>query len=162
MIMNYIIRKATLKDLPTLLEFEQGVIEAERPLDTTIKDGEINYYNISELITYENSAVFVVEINTKIVASGYAKIKNDRHYLKHKKQGYLGFMFVPQSHRGKGLNKLIIEALLKWCKEKDVYEIRLDVYEENLHAIRAYEKVGFKKHMINMRLDLQDFDSKQP
>lgn len=156
--MNTIVRKATLNDLPTLLWFEQGVIEAERPMDFTIKEGEINYYNIPELISSDESDVFVVEIDNKIVASGYAKIKDDRHYLKHKNHGYLGFMFVPNEYRGKGLNKLIIDALFQWCKERNIFEIRLDVYDKNPSAIRAYEKVGFKKHMINMRLDIEDLD----
>jgi ribosomal protein S18 acetylase RimI-like enzyme len=154
--MHYITRKAILKDVPTLLEFEQGVIEAERPFDPTIKAGQITYYNISELINNSESEVFVVEKDTHIVASGYAKIKGDRHYLKHDKIGYLGFMFVHKAHRGHGLNQLIINELLKWCKERQVFEIRLDVYEDNLTAIKAYEKVGFKKHMINMRLNISD------
>lgn len=153
-----IVRKATLDDLPALLIFEQGVIEAERPFDPTIKSGHINYYDISELITNNDSEVFVVELNNEIVASGYAKIKTDRHYLKHKHQGYLGFMFVPNKHRGKQLNKLIIDALLKWCKSRNIFEIRLDVYEDNISAINAYMKVGFKKHMINMRLDIEHLD----
>jgi ribosomal protein S18 acetylase RimI-like enzyme len=154
--MNYITRKAILKDLPTLLDFEQGVIEAERPFDPTIKAGPITYYDISELITNDESEVFVVEKDNLIVASGYAKIKGDRHYLKHDKIGYLGFMFVEKTHRGLGLNQLIINELLKWCKERKIFEIRLDVYEDNLTAIKAYEKVGFKKHMINMRLNINN------
>lgn len=154
--MTPIIRKATLKDLPTLLSFEQGLIEAERPFDPTIKSGHISYYDISKLITNTNSEVFVAEIDDKIVASGYAKIKPDRHYLKHKQQGYLGFMFVPEAYRGNQLNKLIINALLNWCKEQQVFEIRLDVYQDNLAAIKAYEKTGFKKHMINMRLNIEN------
>lgn len=153
-----IVRKATLDDLPSLLLFEQGVIEAERPFDPTIKSGDINYYDISELITNNDSDVFVVEVNNEIVASGYAKIKTDRHYLKHIHQGYLGFMFVPKHHRGKQLNKLIIDALLKWCKSRNIFEIRLDVYDDNISAINAYEKVGFKKHMINMRLDIENIN----
>ncbi|MFT5437448.1 MAG: hypothetical protein ACI840_002102, partial [Ulvibacter sp.] len=88
--MNYIVRKANLKDVPILLDFEQGVIEVERPMDSTLQDGRISYYDITELITSENSEVFVVEIDTKIVASGYAKIMKDKTYLKHDKQGYLG------------------------------------------------------------------------
>ncbi len=156
--MSTTIRKANLNDIDVLLEFEQSLIIAERPFDPTIKKGHINYYDISDLIKNENSEVFVVEINDKIVASGYAKIKLDRHYLKHNKLGYLGFMFVDKRHRGKQLNKLIIDALLKWCKAKHVYEIRLDVYEDNLPAIKAYEKVGFKKHMINMRLGIKNID----
>lgn len=156
--MANIIRKATLDDLPVLREFEQGLIQAERPIDPTIKNGNISYYDLSEFIRNDDSALFVVENNGQIVASGYAKIIDDKHYLKHNKQGYLGFMFVPEIHRGNGFNKLIVDALLDWCRSQAVYEIRLDVYDENLPAIRAYEKAGFKKHLVNMRLHLDDLD----
>jgi len=65
---------------------------------------------------------------------------------------------VSENHRGKQLNKHIIDALLQWCKSRNIFEIRLDVYEDNIPAIKAYEKVGFKKHMINMRIDIKSFD----
>lgn len=154
--MSIIVRKANLEDLPILLEFEQGVIKAERPFDPTIKEGNIVYYNIPDLISNPNSDIFVVEIENHIVASGYAKVKSDRHYLKHECQGYLGFMFVTDHHRGKQLNKLIIDALLEWCKSRNIFEIRLDVYPDNVSAIKAYEKIGFKRHMINMRLNIEN------
>lgn len=154
--MQPIVRKATLEDIPILLEFEQGLIKAERPMDPTIKDGKISYYNVSEFIKNDDSELYVVELNGEIVASGYAKIKPDRHYLKHRKQGYLGFMFVPENHRGKGYNKLIMDALIQWCKDRDIFEIRLDVYDVNNSAIRAYEKAGLKKHLITMRMNLND------
>ena len=156
--MKPIVRKATLRDLPILLEFEQGLINAERPMDVTIKEGIISYYDISEFIKNDDSELYVVELNKKIVASGYAKIRPDRSYLKHVNQAYLGFMFVPKIHRGNGYNKLIMDVLLKWCKERKIFEIRLDVYDANNSAIKAYEKVGFKKHMVNMRLDIGNLD----
>ena len=111
---------------------------------------------VRELITSPNSEVFVAEIENEILASGYAKIKTDRHYLKHEKQGYLGFMYVSEDHRGKQLNKHIIDALLQWCKSRNIFEIRLDVYDDNFPALSAYQKVGFKKHMMNMRLDIEN------
>ena len=154
--MATLVRKATLNDLPVLLDFEQGLIEAERPMDPTIKDGKIGYYDISGFINGDNSDVYVVEKDGEIVASGYALIKPDRHYLKHEVQGHLGFMFVPEHHRGNGYNSLIVDALKAWCKERGVYELRLTVYEQNPGAIRAYEKVGFERHLITMRLDLRD------
>ncbi len=150
------VRKAKLSDLPALLEFEQGLIKAERPMDPTIQEGKISYYDISEFIKQDNSDVFVVEIADEIVASGYVKIKPDRHYLNFEEMGYLGFMFVPVQYRGRGLNKLIIDALLNWCRERGIDEIRLDVYDVNEPAIKAYEKAGFKKHMITMRMNLKD------
>jgi RimJ/RimL family protein N-acetyltransferase len=156
--MKPILRKATLEDVPILMDFMKGIVDAERPMDVTIKEGEVIYYDLSEIINNVDSELFVVELNNELVASGYAKIKEDRHYLKHSKQGYLGFMFVPEKYRGQGYNKLIVDALLNWCKSRDVYEIRLDVYDENPSAIRAYEKAGFKKHMINMRLDIRNLD----
>ena len=156
--MNPITRKATLSDLPILLEFEQSLIEAERPMDSQIKDGDISYYSISDLIKESESEVYIVEVENEIVASGYAKIKDDYDYLKHKKQGYLGFMFVPEKHRGNGYNQLVLDALLAWCKKRDVFEIRLDVYDVNEPALKAYSKAGFKKHLINMRLDIENID----
>ena len=153
-----IIRIATIDDLPVLLKFEQGIIEAERHFDPTIQEGNITYYDISELITSPYSEVFVAEIDKEIVASGYAKIKPDRHYLKHTKQGYLGFMYVSEIYRGKQLNKYIIDALLTWCKSHNIFEIRLDVYQDNIPAIKAYEKVGFSKHLMNMRLDIENLN----
>ena len=154
--MNPILRIANLDDLPTLLEFEQRLIKAERPMDPSIKDGDISYYDISEMIKATNSEVFVVELDHDIVASGYAKIIDDRPYLKHTKQGYLGFMYVPEEHRGKGLNKLILDALIDWCKARNIFEIRLDVYDVNETAIKAYKKSGFKNYLINMRFDIED------
>ncbi|MCZ6593829.1 MAG: GNAT family N-acetyltransferase [Bacteroidetes bacterium] len=125
-------------------------------MDPSIKDGDISYYDISEMIKATNSEVFVVELDDEIVASGYAKIIDDRPYLKHAKQGYLGFMFIPEEHRGKGLNKLILNALIDWCKARNVFEIRLDVYDVNKTAIKAYKKSGFKNYLINMRFDIED------
>ncbi len=152
----YRVRKARLEDLPVLLEFEQGLIEAERPMDPTIREGKISYYDVGEFIRSEDAEVLVVEEDGKILASGYARIKPDRHYLKHERMGYLGFMFVPEEHRGKGLNGLIVEKLIDWCRKRGLNEIRLDVYTVNEPAIRAYEKAGFKKHLITMRLNTEE------
>ena len=51
---NIIIRPARQEDLPVLLEFEQGVIEAERPMDATLKSEKINYYDIAAMIDDDN------------------------------------------------------------------------------------------------------------
>ncbi len=155
----YTVRKATLEDLPVLLEFEQGLIQAERPMDPTIKEGKISYYDVGEFIRSEDAEVYVVEREGEILASGYARIMPDRHYLKHDRMGHLGFMFVPEEHRGQGLNQLIIKKLIEWCKSKGLNEIRLTVYQSNEPALRAYEKAGFRRHLVTMRLNTEESDS---
>ena len=147
------IRKATLDDLPVLLNFEQEIIKAERPFDVTIKEGSISYYDIGEMIQDPKAHIVVAEVEGKIVASGYAIPKKGRHYLNHEFYAYLGFMYTDEDYRGLGINAMIVEELKKWSNQKGFKEIRLTVYDENLPAIKAYEKVGFKKHIIEMRLE---------
>jgi len=156
--MKPIVRLATKNDLTVLDTFMDGLVDAERPMDVTINDGKVIYYDLESFMNTDEAVLYVVELNGKLVASGYAKIKPDRVYLKHDKHAYLGFMYVPEEHRGNGYNKLIVDALLVWCKKKNIHEIRLDVYDVNAPAIRAYEKAGFEKHLINMRMDISDLD----
>ncbi|HEA21954.1 hypothetical protein LCGC14_0947630 [marine sediment metagenome] len=149
---QYTTRSASLDDLEMLLQFEQGVIEAERPFDPTIRKGHIHYYDLSRLILDVDSEVIVITYSNEIIASGYATIRDARPYLDHEVYSYLGFMYTRPDHRGKGVNKMVIDALRKWSENKGITEIRLTVYEENRGAIQAYEKVGFEKHIIEMRL----------
>ncbi|MFV5688981.1 GNAT family N-acetyltransferase [Flavobacterium sp. ZT3R25] len=148
------IRKAHPNDLEKLLEFEQGIITAERPFDPTLKEGKIHYYNIEKMISAADVELLVAEIDSEIIGCGYARIETAKPYLNHETYAYLGFMYTNENHRGKGVNSRIIEALKDWCHSKDISELRLDVYNDNSPAIKAYEKVGFKKHLINMRMAL--------
>jgi len=149
---DFIVRTAKLEDLGVLLEFEQGVIQAERPYDPTLAEDPISYYDISEMINSDDATVVVVEHDSQVLASGYAKIKKARHYLDHELYSYLGFMYTRPEFRGKGVNKLVVDALRNWSVSKGLNEIPLTVYEDNIAAIQAYEKVGVKKHLIEMRL----------
>jgi GNAT superfamily N-acetyltransferase len=149
-------REANLNDLAVLLEFEQGIIDFERPFDLTLKDEKISYYDIKAMILSEDVFVAVAVNGDEVVGSGYARIEAADPYLKHKKFAYLGFMYVKENARGKGVNGLVVEALNTWIRSQGVDEVRLDVYFENPGAIRAYEKVGFKKLLINMRMSLKD------
>ena len=147
------VRNATLDDLHVLLKFEQGIITAERPFDVTIKEDPVSYYDLEQMVQDDDSCVIVAEVDGKVVSSGYAISKPARHYLNHENYAYLGFMYTEPAYRGLGINALIVDELKKWSKKRGFTEIRLTVYSDNLPAIKAYEKVGFKKHIIEMRLE---------
>jgi GNAT superfamily N-acetyltransferase len=153
---NLKIRPATPDDLPTILNFEQGIIEAERPFDPTLLEGKFHYYDLGARIADPDAAVVVAEYNGKLIAGGSAVIKQGNPYNIFKDYAFLGFMFVEPEYRGMGVNRLIIEALVDWSHQRGLKEIRLHVYSDNLQAIRAYEKVGFKKILTEMRLDVPE------
>lgn len=144
-------RTATINDLPDLLKFEQGIIEFERPFDSNLKDNT-TYYDLEAMMQSDNVKILVVQTSNTIVASGYAKIIDAKPYHKNPKYAYMGFMYVDPEYRGQGIIQTIIEDLKTWAKSKNIFEARLEVYSDNASAIKAYEKNGFKKHMVEMKI----------
>ena len=147
------IRSARLEDLDILLGFEQGIVEAERPFDPTLKPGEINYYDIAALIKNSDAEVLVAQSGAEIVGSGYILKKKSDDYRLHNHHAHIGFLYVKPSHRKRGVNKLILDGLISWAQSQNLTEIQLEVYQDNIPALRAYEKAGFIPSVLRMRLD---------
>ena len=89
-----------------------------------------------------------------MVGSVYLRIENSKHYHKNPQHGYIGFMYVKPTFRGKRISNLILESLKNWAIEKELKELRLDVYSNNLAALKSYERFGFTKSLVNMRIDI--------
>ena len=156
---SIIIRRAEINDLDLLLEFEQEIVAAERPFDSTLKEGAIHYYDLEEMILAPDTEVVIAVFADEIIGSGYARIRKAKDYLKHKQYAYLGFMYVKPEHRGKGVSRKILDALEKWTIDQGITEIRLEVYKDNSAAVRAYEKFGFNAHVLEMRKEAKRRDS---
>lgn len=149
---NIQIRQARLDELPTLLAFEQNLIAAERPLDVTFISEEFHYYDLEKMIRSDEAEVLVAVMGDRLVASGHARILEGKPYNNFKRYAFLGFMYTEPDMRGRGINKLIIDELVEWARKKGLEEVRLQVYADNTPAVAAYEKVGFKKMLTEMRL----------
>ncbi len=149
--MDIKIRKATLDDLPVLLKFEQLLIHVERPMDPSLEqEKKINYYYISEFITSDKAVLYVAMIEDEIIGCGYGLIRQNKSKFAQNEHGFIGFVFVKEKYRGNGISKLIFNAIFDWFRSKNIIEVRLTVYEENPNAIKAYEKIGFKRNIIEM------------
>ena len=149
------IRKAIIKDLPVLFEFEQGVLRTERPMDETLKLKNTYYYDIPNLIEDSSVEFVIAEINDIIAGCGYARIKKARDCFQFDQFSYLGFMFTKEDYRGRGVNHSIMNYLYNWSLSKGIYEVRLEVYPTNIAAIKSYEKLGMTCSMQTMRIDLR-------
>ena len=148
------IRTAIEAEIEILLSFEKGILDAERPFDNTIKEGETHYYDLIELIKSKNAQLLVAVINNEIVGSGYAKVLSAKPYQKHTEYAYLGFMYVKPAFRGQGINQKILNKLIDWARSRDLKEVRLEVYDENIIAKNSYLKAGFKQNLLEMRLEI--------
>lgn len=151
-----IIRSARLSELSTLLSFEQGIVSAERPYDPTLKPDPISYYDVAELIEATDAEVAVADLDGELIGSGYVKRRRSRHYTSPDYHAFIGFLYVVPEHRGKGINRLVLDYLFDWAKRMDLPEIRLTVYPDNTPAVRAYAKTGFTPYLMEMRMNLDD------
>ena len=153
---QFSVRKATLADLDVLYAFEQKIIGAERPFDVTLDKDPISYYDLKELVRADDAIVLLAATDSKIIGSGFGHIREANPYLDHRLYAHLGFMYTDPDYRGQGVNKAIVRAIMDWSRSKKITELRLTVYNDNAPAIKAYEKVGFKRHILEMRTNLEE------
>jgi GNAT superfamily N-acetyltransferase len=149
-----IFRQANVNDLPILLEYEQALLDAERPFDDAIREEECFYYDLPALIEDENTCLMVIDNEGQVIGCGYGQIRPSKPAYIHSYNCYLNFMYVDSNHRGKGLVVRLIEEIGAWSKSKGVTDFYLDVYADNPAAIRAYEKLGFSPNLIEMKMSL--------
>ena len=148
------LRAANIDDLPRLREFEQAVVEYERAFNPCIKPGEVTYYDLEHLLSDDQSLLLVAQLDSEIIGSGYAQIRESKNSLIHPEISYLGFMYILPEHRGLGIVQKIIDRLLEWSLNKEVRDFYLDVYAQNESAIAAYRKLGFGPRLLEMSLHL--------
>jgi len=153
---QFLVRTAVLADLDILYAFEQEIIRAERPFDVTLDKDPISYYDLKELLHSDNALVLLATAGSKVVGSGFGHIRVAKSYLNHSHYVHLGFMYTDPDYRGKGINRAIVQELMDWSSSKRITELRLTVYNDNAPAIKAYEKVGFKRHILEMRVNLEE------
>ncbi|MAJ31465.1 MAG: GNAT family N-acetyltransferase [Flavobacteriaceae bacterium] len=149
---SILIRDAVVEDLPQLLAFEQKLIAYERDFDPNLKTGKIHYYDIKKYILDPEIKVVVAQYKQGLIGSGYGLIKSSVSYKNPETFVYLGFMYVEEDFRGRGVNQAIIQSIFNWGNEKGHDEFQLDVYSENESALLAYVKSGFKPYLQKMRI----------
>jgi GNAT superfamily N-acetyltransferase len=52
-------------------------------------------------------------------------------------------MYVAPEHRGGGIGSLVVERVLETCRQLDVDLVEINVDEEDVDAMRFYERHGF-------------------
>ena len=58
--------------------------------------------------------------------------------------GWIGGMGVSPSHRGRGLGAHVMRAVLESARARGLRRVMLEVLQQNTHAIRLYEHLGFR------------------
>ena len=134
---NIIIRRAHIQDCPRILELIQELAVYEKaPQEVTVTLEHFEESGFGERPVWW---AFVAEANGQV--QGFAL-----YYIRYStwkgQRMYLEDLLVTEELRGKGIGKLLFDALILEAKEKQLNGIVWQVLEWNEPAINFYKKLS--------------------
>lgn len=123
--MDMNIRAVSESDIEALVEIEKEVFTTPWPEEaflTEIKENKLAQY-------------FALEVDNQLVAYGGIWLIID--------EGHITNIAVREKYRGLGLGSKILEALIYYCKLKEIKSMTLEVRKSNIIAQNLYKKYGF-------------------
>lgn len=161
-----VIRKAKLKDIDLILNFEKKLIKSADDIinkycplhfiDYQLKKDyeEILSKYIKGRIYSKNDAIFIAELNRKPVGHMIISIKKSHPIFEMEKYGKINTVYIEEKFRGKSISSRLKDEAFKWFKKKDINRVSLNVFPDNEKAINAYKKWGFSTGLIEMRMSV--------
>lgn len=156
---------ATKKDEPKIKELIEKLHDFELPMEELYvakpDTAERNMRFFKRMIKNDNGAIFVAEIDNKIVGYAVCWIAKRPPYLyKVDKIGYISDVFVEDKYRMRGIGSALLGKVLEWFKNKNIKYVELSVLAKNEKAKKFYEKHGFKVYSLNLRKVVTDGKNK--
>lgn len=125
---NFVVKKLTH-------EYVDDVLLIEKELLGTGSKEDIEKTILSDVLDY-----YLLFLNEEVI--GFFEVSNVAG------ESELFDIAIKKELQGRGYSKILMEQLLKVCKEKNSRTIFLEVNKINLRAIKLYEKFGFKEYAI--------------
>lgn len=98
------------------------------------------------LDTEKNTEIYVIESNNKLLGAG--TILFEKKFIHNiSLYAHLEDIIIKKEYQSNGYGKLLLENLIKVCKEKNCFKILLDCNKE---LIPFYQKCGFTLHSNQM------------
>lgn len=154
------IRKATLKDVPALVELnamlEDGqdeIILKNMPWLEPLSKRKNIYAKetgkgFRKTINSKERFMFLAEINGKL--AGYLEGAVRKHKVRHCISGSIWDIFIKKEFRGKGISSKLKKEALKIMRKKHAVYVSLNVNRYNTRAHSIYKKWGFVDSDISM------------
>jgi len=129
--MTFKIENASIQDLDKLCKIEMECFSREA----------FSKQQIASLLANYNSLSLVAKINSETVGFIIGMIHIERNSL----VGHILTIDVLPKYRRKGIAQRLLQEIEKIFAEKNVKTCRLEVREDNVAALRLYERLGYKR-----------------
>ena len=140
-----IIRKPVIEDAESIIKIitmadNETNFLARNPAEfsVTVKKEKIFITNI---LNDNDTDWFVAEIEGNVIGQCSVGLVSKNERYRHRAE--VTFV-VLKDYWGMGIGGKLMQECIRWCKDKNITQIELDVVAENNRAINMYESFGFK------------------
>lgn len=152
---NLIIRRAVKNDADTINDLLFQVLKVHSDARPDLFKAGTKKYTDSELLEIidDNSRpIFVAEHGGKVL--GYAFCVHTQlignNNMTDVKTLYIDDLCVDSTARNMHIGTALYEYVIKYAQENDYYNVTLNVWADNVNAVKFYETLGLKVQKIGM------------
>lgn len=152
------IRKATDKDIPQVLELLHQVNMVHYEIRPDLFKPHTTKYSAEELTTLfrdESKPVFVFD-DGGVQGYAFCQVSNVKEHLllQDNKMLYIDDICVDEKARGKHVGKALFDHVKEYAQTIGCHHITLNVWEGNEPALRFYQNMGMQVQKTTMEIIL--------
>lgn len=97
----------------------------------------------------DTAVVVVAECDDLVCAvAGVAFAHDATDYFTGEQHGHLSIISVAEQAEGRGVGRVLMQAVESWSRDRGHRFVTLNVFSENARAIRFYEQGGYGPDMV--------------
>lgn len=149
------IRRAVNSDIPAIDKLLYQVHKVHSDVRPDLfKSGAKKYTDdeLCKIIADDTTPIFVAEKNNSVVGYAFCIHKqfiNDNN-MTDVKTLYIDDLCVEQACRSEHIGTQLYEYVLDFARQHNYYNVTLNVWADNVNAVKFYEKIGLKVQKIGM------------
>ena len=157
-----LIRRAMTSDLPRLGRLGALLVEAHHELDSQrfLAPNDRTPANYASFLKTKledpDAAILVAEAHGDVIGYAYAAVQGYDYMSLRGPAGVLHDVIVDPDHRGGGIGRRLLEATFAELKSRGAPRVVLSTAHRNEAAQRLFERMGFRRTMIEMTRELED------
>ena len=154
-----IVRKAVPEDIPAILKLLVQVNMVHHNGRPDLFNGPTTKYTedeLREILLRDETPVFVcADENGRVLGHGFCIMQHagGRLMVEHDTL-YIDDICVDAEARGLGVGRALYDHILEYAREKNCYNVTLNVWSCNPGAMAFYEKLGLTPYKVGMEVIL--------
>ncbi len=152
---NLTIRRAEERDIPVINKLLFEVLKVHSDVRPDLfKAGTKKYTDeeLKEILADDKTPVFVAEQDGSVL--GYAFCVHQQFVNNNNmtdiKTLYIDDLCVDEAARGMHIGRALYEYVVEYARAQGYYNVTLNVWADNVNAVKFYERIGLKIQKIGM------------